>query len=94
MRKIMVSERGRLHSFDAVARPFPSVTTSEDHWEKGGITMFNNSYMNNQYTTQPYMGYTQPYMAYQQQMQARQQMPMQQTQQTQQQDTPFSQVLY
>ena len=85
-----MSERGRLHSFEAVARPFPSVTTSEDHWEKGGITMFNNSYMNNQYTT-PYMGYTQPYMAYQQQMQARQQMPMEQAQN---QDVPFSEVRY
>lgn len=53
--------------------------------------MFNNSYMNNQYTT-PYMGYTQPYMAYQQQYQNRQ--PIQQPQQEAQQDIPFSEVRY
>lgn len=53
--------------------------------------MFNNSYMNNQYTT-PYMGYTQPYMAYQQQYQNRQ--PIQQPQQETQQDIPFSEVRY
>lgn len=55
--------------------------------------MFNNSYMNTQYTTPPYMGYTQPYMAYQQQMQGRQQMPMQQPQEENQ-TVPFSEVLY
>lgn len=53
--------------------------------------MFNNSYMNNQYTS-PYGFYGQPYGNYQmQQMQTRQQMPMEQAQN---QDIPFSEVRY
>ena len=54
--------------------------------------MFNNSYMNNQYT--PYMSYQQPYMSYQQPIQQpRQQMSMQQSPELPQ-NAPFNQVVY
>lgn len=54
--------------------------------------MFNNSYMNNQYT--PYMSYQQPYMSYQQPIQQpRQQVSMQQSPELPQ-NAPFNQVVY